>query len=316
MQIVLLRQGVLREPAAECGVVEAGTEVVDVEGCGGLPVLALVLFGLEGRVGACGQRPAQRVVVVRFEDRAGIVHDGADRAQVVPDEMASGGVARGQVDVSAVEPQAPGGAGGAAHLLQHQVSAPVEGSGRRGRPFLDGPHFAEFGAVGGIVVIDRRSVGEGDLLRKVDLVPGDGGDAFVGVRDKSPVGVVGVFGSHGCAVMEVEASAVGFAGDAVHDPLDVVARPGDVEAVDASPGGWAGAAETLHGDNVAVAVVGGDAFGVVVVGRGSFLEVGGFQAVQAVVGEGVALAGVAGAALPSGSGDVGAEGVGEVLMET
>ena len=245
MRIVLLRQGVLREPASEGRVVEAGAEVVDVEGGRGVPLLALVLLGLEGRRSPGRERPAQRVVVIRLQDRPGIVHDGADGAQVVPDEMASGGVARGQVHVAAVEPQALGGAGAAAHFLQDKVPTPVEGDRSTGNR----PHLTKLGAVGSIVVVDRRSARERDRLRKVDLVPGDGGDPTSGVRHRRQL----VTGAG--------------EGQVVHDP----------------PGGSAGPAVALQGGDVAVAVIPGDLLRVVIVHRSS-LHIGGvLDTMEAVI---------------------------------
>ena len=172
MQVVLLRERILRDPSSEGGVVEACAEIVDVEGGGGVPVLALVLLGLEGGRSPGRQGSAERVVVVGLQDRPGVVHDRADRTQVVPDEMPSCRVAAGKVHVSAVKPQALGGTCAAADLLEDKVAAPVDG----GRGAGDRADLAELGAVGGEVVADRRSIGEGDGLGESDLVPGDGGD--------------------------------------------------------------------------------------------------------------------------------------------
>ena len=191
MEHILFRHRVLRYPSPEAGIVEPGAEVVDVERCSSVPFLALVLLGLEGRQGSRRQRAAQRVVVVGLQDRPGVVHDGTDRAQVVPDEVAAGCGSGGEVDVAAVEAQAFRGACAAADLLEDEVPDPVDGGRRGGAAALDGPHLAELGAVGGVEVVDRRVARRvdrnGDGLREADLVPGDGGDPPVGVGRQSIV---------------------------------------------------------------------------------------------------------------------------------
>ena len=90
MSIVFLREGVLGEPAARGGVVAAGAEVIDVEGGGGVPILALVLFGLEGGGRTCRQGPAEGIVVIGLQGSATVVHQGADGAEMVADEVAPG----------------------------------------------------------------------------------------------------------------------------------------------------------------------------------------------------------------------------------
>ena len=99
MEKILLRKGVLREPPSECGVIEACAEVEDVEGDRRVPLLALVLLGLEGRIGARGQRAAQGVVVVGGAVGEG---DGLREVYLVPDDGAD----------------APGGSAGASVTLQ------------------------------------------------------------------------------------------------------------------------------------------------------------------------------------------------------
>ena len=273
MGIVLLGQRVLREPSSECGVVEACAEIVDVEGGGGVPVLALVLLGLEGGRSPGRQGSAEGVVVVGLQDRPGIVHDRTDRAKVVPDEMASCRDTRGKVHVSSVEPQALGGTCAVADLLEDEVPAPVDG----GRSAGNRPHLPKFGAVGGIVVVDRRSTGERDRLREVDLVPGDGGDPTSGVRRQSPVGIVGAGASRSVEVPAIRRRS------GIRHRRQLVTGAGEGQVVHDPPGGSAGPAVALQGGDVAVAVIPGDLLRVVIVHRSSLFIGGVLDTMEAVI---------------------------------
>ena len=277
MQVVLLCHWILREPSSEGWVVEACAEVVDVEGGSGVPVLALVLLGLEGCRCAGRQRPAQRVVVISLQDRSGIVHDRSDGTQVVPDEVPPSGVPAGQTHVSAVEPQALGGAGAAADLLEDEIAAPVDGGGRRTSASHDGPHFPEFGAVGSVVVVDRRSGREGDGLREVDLVPRDGRDATSGVCRQSPVGSVGAGACRGVEVPVVDRRST------IRHRGELAPGAGEGQVIHDPPGGGSGPAVTLQGGDVAVAVIPGDLLRVVIVHSSSLLIGGVLDTMEAVI---------------------------------
>ncbi len=278
MGIVLLREGVLGEPAARGGVVAPGAEVIDIEALGVVPLLALELQRLEARGrGVLRDGAAQRVVVVVLLGRPACAGNDADGAQVVREEVVIGVVRQGHV--SAVEQQARARA-----VLQHQVSGVI----RRGRCTGCRPCLAELRSIRGIAVVDHRPAAEGHGLGQAQDVPGDGRDALAGVGGYASGSIVAVAIRVIGSVGETEIRAV-CRRPRVLDGCHLVAAVGVGEVVDQAVGRSRRAAVALQLLDVAVAVIGGDVLCEVDRCSGGIAEGRRGQAPDRVIPEGVGL---------------------------
>ena len=206
MGIVLLGQRVLREPAAEGRVVEARTEVVQVQTFGPGPLLPLVLQRLDARRRRRGRKQAaQRVIVVVFLSHSARAGHHPHRTQVVREEEMIR-VVRHR-DVTSVE-QHPR----TRPVLQHQRPRVVRRRGRaRGRTRL-----AQLRSVGRITVVDDVPVREGHRLRKPQHVPAYRRNAFGGVLRHPARGIVGITVRRARGVGIAEVVAVGRTARVLH----------------------------------------------------------------------------------------------------